>query len=68
MLPQHLGDSELQTGGEPSWSCRQLSPVDGLLVLRLLMGQVLGKSRALKANGSEFTFLFYCVTLGRLPK
>lgn len=51
-----------------SWSCRQLSPVDRLLVLRLLVGQVPGKSRALKANGSEFTSLFYCVTLGRLLK
>lgn len=42
--------------------------MQGLLVLGLLMEQVPGKSRALQANSSEFTFLFCCVTLSKLPK
>lgn len=42
--------------------------VDRQLVLGLLVEQVPGKSRALKTDSSEFTFLLYCVTLGKLPK
>lgn len=41
--------------------------MERLLVLGLLMEQVLGQSRAWKTDSLEFTFLFYCVTLGKLP-
>lgn len=40
--------------------------MDQFLVLGLLMEQISGKSRALNANGADFTFLFYCVTVGKL--
>lgn len=41
--------------------------MERLLVLGLLMEQVPGQSRAWKTDSLEFTFLFYCVTLGKLP-
>lgn len=42
--------------------------MEGLLVLELLVEKLPGRSRALKTDSSEFIFLFYCVTLGKLPK